>query len=376
MLKAELISCYLYAADVAYGLSKKEVRAFHNSLPERPAVANSIEGRGILNLSADNDGGMRATIRHLIKDHNYRRIAFIRGPREQLDAQQRYEAYKKELAANDIRFAKRLVVDGDFSQESGRAAMRELLDDRKVRIDAVAAANDRMAFGVLDVLQARGLRVPAEMAVTGFDDVTEAQLLGVPLTTVRQSFYDTGYRGLELLLKRIDGETVPHRSVFPTEMIVRWSCGCLPESVHKAVVAPEEVAKTGQLENKRDAAVRALLSAGGIESKHPAIEQFKILFGACWDVFLAVMRDEAKNNAFLNAIEAAVALLQQHNRDAAAWHNVISVLRRHTLAGISEKNDLLKAENLFQQARMMTGELSQRDQADYRQELEQQEEAE
>ncbi|MEW5828214.1 MAG: substrate-binding domain-containing protein [Chloroflexota bacterium] len=374
LVKSDFLSGYLYAADVAYELSTDEARAFHRSFPSRPAVANAMEVEGVVNLVADNENGMRATIRHLIREHGYRRIAFIRGPRDQLDARQRFEAYKKELEANDLRYDERLVVDGDFSAESGRAAMRTLLDERKLRIDAVAAANDRMAFGVLDVLQARGIRVPAEMAVTGFDDVTEAQLIGVPLTTVHQSYYETGYKALEMLSRRLDNATAPQRIVIPTEPVVRWSCGCLPESVHQVVLAPVEVARTGRLENKREAAVKALLKAGGISEKSHEAQRFQFLFSACWDNFLTVMRGEIKSDVFLESIETAITLMHDTGRDATAWHNFISTLRRHALAGISEKDATLHAENLFQQARMLAGELSQRFQAYYRQELEQQEE--
>ena len=195
-------------------------------------------------------------MRHLIEEHGYKRIAFIRGIEGHLDAEQRFEAYKDELKAHDLRFDEELVLNGDYTPESGRAAIATLINERQLRFQAVVAANDRMAFGALEALQERGLRVPDDVAVTGFDDLREAQATGVPLTTVRQSFYTAGKHAMETLLKRIEGETVSPVTITPTQLLVRWSCGCLPENVRQAAVALRDVAKTARLENKREAAVR------------------------------------------------------------------------------------------------------------------------
>ena len=98
----------------------------------------------------DNNEGMRAVVRHLIEEHGYKRIAFICGIHGQVDAEQRFQAYKDELAAHDLRYDEDLVVDGDYTAESGREAIQTLLDERKLRVQAIVAANDRMAFGALE----------------------------------------------------------------------------------------------------------------------------------------------------------------------------------------------------------------------------------
>ena len=166
--------------------------------------------------------------------------------------------------------------------ESGRAAITTLINERQLRFQAVVAANDRMAFGALDALQERGLRVPDNVAVTGFDDLREAQATGVPLTTVRQSFYTAGKNAMETLLRRIQGETVSPVTITPTQLLVRWSCGCLPETVRQAAVALRDVAKTARLENKHEAALRALLNSAGVTDQDPALPQFKDAFGRAW----------------------------------------------------------------------------------------------
>ncbi|HRK89460.1 MAG TPA: substrate-binding domain-containing protein, partial [Anaerolineales bacterium] len=110
----------LLAADIAHGLSADEVENFCRSLSPMPIASVAVRAPGVSSFMADNEGGMRAVVRHLIEEHQYTRIAFIRGPHGQIEAEQRYLAYREELKAHNIRFEEHLVVSGDFSPESGR----------------------------------------------------------------------------------------------------------------------------------------------------------------------------------------------------------------------------------------------------------------
>jgi DNA-binding LacI/PurR family transcriptional regulator/signal transduction histidine kinase len=369
----ELLDGLLLTSDVAYGSAAEALKAFAKVYGSLPIVTQSVEIDGASMFVPDNVEGMRAAVRHLIEEHGYKRIAFIRGISGHLDAEQRYDAYREVLKAYNIRFDEDLVADGDYTPESGRSAMRTFLDERRLRFQAVVAANDRMAFGALEALQQRGVRVPDDVAVTGFDDLREAQAIGVPLTTVRQSFYTAGRQAFEALLKRINGESVPPVTVTPTQLLVRWSCGCLPENVRQASVAPREVARTARLENKREAALRALLNSAGVTDQDPILPQFKDAFGRAWDGFLLALNDRTSSDEYLKTVNAMIELMQKHGIPNSVWHNVISMMRRYALGGITSHTMMLKAENLFQQTRLLAGELSQRSQAYRRLALEQQE---
>ncbi len=373
LAKPDQFDGLILTSDIAYGISAAELKVFSDLYGAMPIVTQSVELNGATMFVPDNAEGMRAVVRHLIEEHGYKRIAFICGIPGQVDAEQRFQAYKDELQAHDLRYDEDLVVDGDHTAEGGRDAIATLLDERKLRFQAVVAANDRMAFGALEALQQRGVRVPDDVAVTGFDDLREAQATGVPLTTVRQSFFTAGKHALETLIKKIDGETIPRTIVTPTQLLVRWSCGCLPENVRQAAVLPRDVAKTGKLENKREAALRALLNSAGVTEQDPALPQFKDAFGRAWDGFLLALNNRATDDEFLKTINAMVELMQKHELVTSVWHNVISMMRRYALGGITSQTSMLKAENLFQQARLLAGELSQRSQAYRRLVLEQQE---
>jgi signal transduction histidine kinase/DNA-binding LacI/PurR family transcriptional regulator len=373
LVKPHQFDGLILTSDVAHGASPADIKTFESVFGSLPIVTQSVEVSGATMFVPNNAEGMRAVLRHLIEEHSYKRIAFICGIHGQLDAEQRFEAYRDELKAHNLRYDEDLIVDGDYTRESGREAVRILLDERRLRLQALVAANDRMAFGALEALKQHGLRVPEDVAVTGFDDLREAQVTGVPLTTVRQSFYTAGKNALEALLKRINGDTVPRSVVTSTQLLVRWSCGCLPENVRQAAVLPRDVAKTGKLENKREAALRALLNSAGVTDQDPAILQFRDVFGRAWDGFLLALNDRITPDEFLKTINSMVEMMQQQELVVSVWHNVISMMRRYALGGITSHTAMLKAENLFQQARLLAGELSQRAQAYRRLVLEQQE---
>ena len=374
LAKPDQFNGLILTSDVAYGSGPADIKAFEAMFGTLPIVTQSVDISGATMFVPDNAEGMRAVVRHLIEEHGYKRIAFICGIQGQVDAEQRFEGYKEELRAHDLRYDEDLVVDGDYTPESGREAVRILLDERRLRFQALVAANDHVAFGALEALKQRGLRVPEDVAVTGFDDLREAQVTGVPLTTVRQSFYTAGKHALETLLKRINGDTtVPRSIITSTQLLVRWSCGCLPENVRQAAVLPRDVAKTGKLENKREAALRALLNSAGVTEQDPSLPQFRDAFGRAWDGFLLALNERISPDEFLKTINAMVELMQQQELVVSVWHNVISMMRRYALGGITSHTAMLKAENLFQQARLLAGELSQRAQAYRRLVLEQQE---
>ncbi len=364
----------IFSADMGHGSSEEDIKNFCLSFAPTPIVSYSVPAEGVTSIMADNVGGMRSVIRHLIEVHGYKRIAFLRGAQGQLEADQRFNAYKEELSAHNIRFDEHLVIEGDYTPESGRAAVRTLLDERGIQVQAIAASNDRMAFGVLEMLQQRGIRVPEMIAITGFDDVSDAQSMGVPLTTVHQSFYEAGQMTFETLLKRMDGQEAGELNMLPSNLVVRWSCGCLPESIKRAVVLTKEVAHTARLENKREAAIRALFGAAGIPETDPAKEQYVDVFGRTWNVFLASLRETDTSDAFLKMIQTTMEVLQKNGYDFSVWHNVLSTFRKYALGGISSSTTMLHAENLFQQARILVGELSQRAQAYRRMQSEQKEE--
>ncbi|PJJ71752.1 DNA-binding LacI/PurR family transcriptional regulator [Diaminobutyricimonas aerilata] len=168
-------------------------------------------------VAADDREGGRIATAHLVA-LGRRRIATITGPQDTAGARQRLEGYREELGDT---VDEALIERGDYSEASGARAMRALLD-RAPDLDAVFAANDRMAAGALTELRAAGRRVPEHVAVVGFDDAPVARRTDPELTTLRQPFDRITSEMVRLLMQVIDGAP-PATITLPTELVVRGS---------------------------------------------------------------------------------------------------------------------------------------------------------
>jgi DNA-binding LacI/PurR family transcriptional regulator len=164
-------------------------------------------------------GGAAAAVRHLL-DRGRQRVATIAGPQDMVAGVDRLAGYRSEL--RPYRRRRSAVAYGDFTRESGAAAMRRLLDQDPA-LDAVFVANDLMAHGALGALRAAGRRVPDDVAVAGFDDTELARYTDPPLTTVRQPIVDMGRRLARQLLRLAAGEEVEPALMLPTALVVRES---------------------------------------------------------------------------------------------------------------------------------------------------------
>jgi LacI family transcriptional regulator len=180
-------------------------------------------------VCVDNDSGTTALADHLIGRHGRRRLYYVDGPPEAPDAQERRRAFEKAVARHPGASLTG-YFSGRFTTGSGQQAARELLAAANSELpDAIVCANDQTALGVMRELQAAGIRVPDEIAVTGFDDIHLGTMLTPPLTTVHQSMRQLGERACTLLLQRIADPDLPRRvERLPVELIVRESCGCPP----------------------------------------------------------------------------------------------------------------------------------------------------
>lgn len=173
-------------------------------------------------VDADNVGGARSAVSHLLA-RGRRAIATIAGPLDMYVAQCRLRGYQDALALAGLTYEESLVVEGDFTEESGRRAMAELLE-RHPEIDGVLAASDTTAVGALHALRAAGRRVPHDVAVIGFDDFPLAQRTEPRLTTVRQPLEEMGRAMIRLLLEDMEEPSVAYRHVIlRTELQVRES---------------------------------------------------------------------------------------------------------------------------------------------------------
>lgn len=191
--------------------------------PERPlvVVARSVPGIGARCLYIDNVQGGGLATRYLLS-MGHRDIAHVSGPTALVDGRDRFQGYRTALELSGVAFRPELAVEADFTAEGGAAAMARLLD-RGVSFTAVFAGNDQMAAGAMDVLRNRGLRVPDDVSVVGFDDLPMVRYLYAPLTTVRQPILEMGRAAADLALAALRGEESEVSRGFEPELVVRHS---------------------------------------------------------------------------------------------------------------------------------------------------------
>jgi len=219
-----------------------------------PFVNIGLTLPGMANVLVDNYQGMHDMVAHLIEVHGYRRMAYVHGPDATPEAQARYRGYLNALDEHHIPLDPHLVASGNeietwrnnvqvYMENTYRVAgVRVLLDEHQLRpqvdFDAIVCNDDNLAVGALEELQERGVQVPRDIAVVGFDNISEAHYTTPPLTTVKQSFTDLGYRAGEMILALLAGQTMPEQTMLPMQLVMRRSCGCLDQAVAQAGLAP------------------------------------------------------------------------------------------------------------------------------------------
>ena len=200
--------------------------------PHTPFVALHANSPlpGVVNIESDEETGAYEIVRHLIA-HGHQRILHISGGRGLTGAERRIRGWRRAFASVHLPCDDRWLVEGTFSVEGGRCALRSWLDRSvgELMPQAIFCASDAIAVGCLEVLAEARLRVPADISVVGFDDTQAARATIPQLTTVRQPLRAMGMRAVDTLLERIrhhhgHGE-LPTRGtiVFPAEIVVRAS---------------------------------------------------------------------------------------------------------------------------------------------------------
>ncbi|WP_052890751.1 LacI family DNA-binding transcriptional regulator [Thermogemmatispora carboxidivorans] len=231
------------------GPSAKYLAALHSrSFPVLLIDDQGIPPENTPWISVDNRVGAYEATRHLIR-LGHRRIAHIQGPLKYQVSHDRYRGYCDALEEAGIPLDPELVLEGDFMPQTGRACANAFFDlPPERRPTAIFAGSDYMAYGAIAAAEQRGLRVPDDVAVVGFDDNPSSAHMEPPLTTVRQPFYEMGRRAAEMLLAFVEaprmmhhpsqngqfaGVVTPSPAVFeppvrvkmPTSLIIRASCG-------------------------------------------------------------------------------------------------------------------------------------------------------
>ncbi len=308
---------------IATFLDSAAVERLFSSRRGLPQVSVGLKVPGFPSVTVDGSDGMAALVGHLAREHGRRRFAVIGGPASHPEAEDRWRAARSALEEARVPIDERLVVRGTFLPDSGLLAAERLLESG-LAFDALVCMNDRMALGALQALRRRGVAVPEEVALVGFDGIEEGRFVTPPLTTVLQPLQEMGAAAVDLALQALEGGKPAdlHLAAAP---VIRQSCGCPPRLGRDPQItdlppqaAPEDraaIAVLGELASRGDA------------------------------------------EGFIARLNKALAACTHEGGDPEKWNDYLFVIRNRLPAGAGLPADL------FEFARMLVGEVEARQQA-------------
>jgi diguanylate cyclase (GGDEF)-like protein len=359
------------AHTIGHHVTPDQIAAFVQRYAPLPRVCLGVEIPGQSSLLIDNEVGMYTAVKHLITAHDRRKIAMIAGPVANPEAQARYRGFARALAEQGMHVDARRMGFGDFTRASGGLAAGELLDGRGLgsgEVDAIVCANDVMALGALDELDRRGVRVPRDLSLVGFDDLDFARYARVPLTTVRQPVTEQVRHAVRSLAGALHGTSLVARAItFETEFVRRRSCGCRTRSRERVLSWPlpgETQDFAGALRARQESVLANLGQSahGGFDFVTEDWEQR--LFSA----FLEQVA-EPEVPTFVSCVEDICYALLRRDSSVGSAHDVLLVLRRDALACVHDSATRGRIYDLIQEALLVASDMAAIAQAQQRGEM-------
>lgn len=338
-----------------YANQEEDLLSFFKKLIHIPVVSIGNSYKDIPSILLDNTHGMQELLVHLIEVHKFRDFAFIRGPLQNRDACERYDVFVNTLAKYHLSLNEKYIVQGDFGQESGIKAVRELIHKQHVPFDVIVSSNDEMAFGVLQELQNHGIKVPRDVAVTGYDNLEYTEYCIPALTTVNQPLDELGGIAVKMLLELIAGKNIPGEVYIKTGFIGRESCGCFLWNQKKKPFAvnienqdkfPANILKRkNQVIKQIKSGIHKFLSSGQIPEQDKRI---KILF----DKLINTIINKAEN-PFMTTWDNYLAELLLKGYDVDDCQEILTLLRHTFIPYIDERKTYLYTSEILHKAENM-----------------------
>jgi len=304
-------------------------------------------------LATDNSSGIFEAIQHLV-DHGHREIAFLAGSSDDMsgDTGERLGAYHAALENFGLENDPLRVVFGRHVYDGGYAAMRQIVDS-EVAFTAVLSSNDEMALGAMRALQEAGRRIPQDVAVIGFDNRLEGAAYEPPLSSVHVPLFTMGQRGMELLLRHIEGKSeLPARTTIPTRLIIRESCGCGPKQYFharaEAAVQPPDASRENQWPSLVPAMSRTILS----QAHSLGEDECNSLCQSLIDAFCSSVKQKDRKE-FLNALAGVLERSIAGEDDASIWQDALHLIGEECANQTASDSERALIQDTLDHARQM-----------------------
>jgi len=209
-------------------VSHKTLAEFIHSFSPLPVISLEHSVSGIPSIRMDSYTTLKSLIRHLIDDHGYRSIAYIRGAENHTAEMERYKAYLDAMEESGLSIQPEWIVPPIVIQEEEPEIQRlsRWFSQFGKKLEAVVAFNDIRIIYFIKAMKRLGVKIPEDLAVCGYDNIPQDIFSHPFLSTIGAPFYEMGYHSVELIVQMIDGKSIPEETAFKGQPIYRESCGC------------------------------------------------------------------------------------------------------------------------------------------------------
>lgn len=256
-----------------------------------PAVTVDCPIEGCTLITVDNRQAQRDIVDHVIRRHGAKRLVYLTGILDNgsLEAELRLQGFEDACRANGIADDDMTVLPGTWRTEDGARVVTRWLRQGRPLPDAFICANDDMALGVLQTLQANGLRVPQDVIVTGFDNLSSAELSSPRLSTVHRDYKLLDYKAMKVLLDKIDGAETRDFISFEHRVVCSESCGCREHDRPSYIRGKyfDQIRFLKGFYTLQDQMAEELFEASALPELMDIVEKYHRIFG-CDNVYLCV----------------------------------------------------------------------------------------
>jgi signal transduction histidine kinase/DNA-binding LacI/PurR family transcriptional regulator/DNA-binding response OmpR family regulator len=320
-----------------------------------PIVTIELKLEGCSSILVDNRHGMQNLLAHLINHHNYRKIAFIRekDTRASLEREKCFTDYLNQQGLFTAQLVGKLE---DLDQ-------RNLIPG--IDYQAIVAHSDYEAALLVEKLNQRGVRLPEDVAITGFNDGQDARGCSPALTTIRLPFRMMGVQAVEILISQLNGEKSYSSFTAPTQLILRRSCGCLEPMAEEAAtgrISARVSSRESPIINARNEIITELSQGMGTPTGSLAHTWAEQLFDIFFKELLHYQENptlDSPSPGYVQDLSQILLHASAEGSNVSRWHEAVTILRNRILPYL-ESHELWFAEDLFQQARVLVGQSATR----------------
>ncbi len=194
-------------------------------LKNRQLISIGIPLKNAVTIMINNDNAISKAVKHLTCVHNKKKLGFIKGPVNNFEANERFNAFVSSLNKFGLPFNENLVFDGDFSVYSGEKVAEQILENN-LEMDGIIASNDNMAIGLIRKLKEARPEILANLSIIGFDDIEDSRYQIPSLSTIKQPIYKQGYIAVKTAYEIYKEGFSTDKIVLPAFFVARESCGC------------------------------------------------------------------------------------------------------------------------------------------------------